>query len=129
MRPQREAVVCKARGTSGEASSNSSFIAIPPSGTRALSVCLFELAALSWLLLSGLLRVQRAGATSEVQWALLAAVACLVAERGLSSCDTGAQLPHGRWGLPRPGIKPESSALEGGFLTTGPPGMSPESAV
>ena len=26
---------------------------------------------------------------------------------------------------PRPGIKPTSPALEGEFLTTGPPGMSP----
>ena len=27
--------------------------------------------------------------------------------------------------VPRPGIKPESPALEGGFFTTGPPGKSP----
>ena len=26
--------------------------------------------------------------------------------------------------VPRPGIEPESPALEGGFLTTGPPGKS-----
>ena len=28
--------------------------------------------------------------------------------------------------VPQPGIKPTSSALEGGFLTTGPPGKSPD---
>ena len=28
------------------------------------------------------------------------------------------------WDLPRPGIKPMSPALAGGFLTTGPPGKS-----
>ena len=27
---------------------------------------------------------------------------------------------HGEWDLPRPGIKPVSPALAGGFLTTGP---------
>ena len=27
--------------------------------------------------------------------------------------------------VPRPGIEPVSPALEGGFLTTGPPGKSP----
>ena len=27
------------------------------------------------------------------------------------------------WGLPGPGIKPGSPALQGGFLTTGPPGQ------
>ena len=29
------------------------------------------------------------------------------------------------WDLPRPGIKPVSPALAGGFLTTVPPGKSP----
>ena len=33
-------------------------------------------------------------------------------------------LPNSRWGLPRPGIKPVSSALAGGFLTIGPAGKS-----
>ena len=28
--------------------------------------------------------------------------------------------------VPQPGIKPTSPVLEGGFLTTGPPGKSPE---
>ena len=42
-------------------------------------------------------------------------------EYGLSSCAQ-AQLPHGMWNLPGPGIKLVSPALAGGFLTTGPPG-------
>ena len=29
------------------------------------------------------------------------------------------------WDLPRPGIEPQSPALAGGFLTTGPPGITP----
>ena len=34
------------------------------------------------------------------------------------SCSTGM------WNFPRPGVKPISPALAGGFLTTGPPGKS-----
>ena len=30
------------------------------------------------------------------------------------------------WDLPGPGLKPVSPALAGGFLTTAPPGRSPE---
>ena len=40
----------------------------------------------------------------------------------LGSSGTLAQLPHGMWDLPRPGIKPMSPALAGGFFTTEPPG-------
>ena len=43
----------------------------------------------------------------------------LVAVRGLS-CPAACGIL-----LPPPGIKPSSPALEGGFLTTGPPGKSP----
>ena len=43
---------------------------------------------------------------------------------GLCSCGAQAQLPHHRWSLPRPGIKPVSPALAGRFLTTGLPGKS-----
>ena len=35
---------------------------------------------------------------------------------GFSSCGAGAQLPHGVWDLPDPGIKPLSPALAGGDL-------------
>ena len=31
---------------------------------------------------------------------------------------------HGMWELPGPGLKPMSSVLAGGFLTTAPPGKS-----
>ena len=49
---------------------------------------------------------------------------------GFSSCGSRApehrlnscKLLHGMWDPPRPGIRPESPALAGGFLTTEPPG-------
>ena len=41
----------------------------------------------------------------------------------------GLSCPHSMWDLPRPGIKPVSPALAGGFLTTGPPGKSLPSKV
>ena len=40
----------------------------------------------------------------------------------LSSCGSRAQLLHGMWDLPRPGLEPMSPALAGGFSTTAPPG-------
>ena len=43
-------------------------------------------------------------------------------EHSLSSCGARAQLLHGMWDLPGPGLEPVSPALAGGFLTTGPPG-------
>ena len=57
----------------------------------------------------------------------LTIVASLVAEhrlqtRRLSSCGSRAQLLHGMWGLPRPGLEPVSPALAGSFSTTAPPG-------
>ena len=52
------------------------------------------------------------------------AAACI-----LSSCSVGASLPCSMWDLPGPGIKPVSPALAGRFLTTGPPGKSPESTL
>ena len=50
------------------------------------------------------------------------AVAPLTVEHRLSSCGARAYLPCRRWDLPGPGIEPVSPALQGGFLTTGPPG-------
>ena len=41
---------------------------------------------------------------------------------GFSSCGAWVLLPHSMWILPRTGIM--SSALAGGFPTTGPPGKS-----
>ena len=40
----------------------------------------------------------------------------------LSSCGSWAQLPHGMWDLPRPGLEPVSPALAGRLSTTVPPG-------
>ena len=42
--------------------------------------------------------------------------------RRLSSCGSWAQLLHGMWYLPRPGLEPVSPALVGRFSTTAPPG-------
>ena len=40
----------------------------------------------------------------------------------LSSCGSRAQLFHGMWDLPRPGLEPVSPALAGRFSTNAPPG-------
>ena len=53
------------------------------------------------------------GLSSCGSWAL---------EHKLSSCGAQAQLLHGMWDLPRPGLEPVSPALAGEFLTTVPPG-------
>ena len=45
-------------------------------------------------------------------------------EHRLSSCGTRAQLLHGMWDLPGPGLEPVSPALARRFLTTVPPGKS-----
>ena len=51
--------------------------------------------------------------------------ASVVVAYGLDCCGTQAELPHGKWDLLRPEVKPVSPELAGGFLTTGPPGKSP----
>ena len=43
-------------------------------------------------------------------------------EHRLSGCSSWVWLLHGMWDLPRPGVKPVSPALAGGFLTPGLPG-------
>ena len=48
-------------------------------------------------------------------WALGARASVVVAH-GLSSCGAWAQLLHDMWDLPRPGLKPVSLALAGGFF-------------
>ena len=40
----------------------------------------------------------------------------------LSRCGSRAQLLHGMWDLPRPGLEPVSPVLAGGFSTAAPPG-------
>ena len=57
----------------------------------------------------------------------LTIVASLVAEHRLQMCrlsswGSRAQLLHGMWDLPRPGLEPVSAALAGRFSTTAPPG-------
>ena len=42
--------------------------------------------------------------------------------RRLSSCGSRAQLLHGMWDLPRPGLEPMSPALAGRLSTAAPPG-------
>ena len=46
--------------------------------------------------------------------------------RRLSNCGSQAQLLHGMWDLPRPGLEPVSPALAGRFPTTAPPGKPRE---
>ena len=60
----------------------------------------------------------------------LTITASLVAEhrlqtRRLSNCGSRAQLLHGMWDLPRPGLEPVSPVLAGRFSTTAPPGKPP----
>ena len=61
----------------------------------------------------------------SLRWLLslpLGTQASVVAALGLYSLDS-VTVAHGPlWDLPGPGIKPVSVALQGGFLTTGPPG-------
>ena len=45
--------------------------------------------------------------------------------RRLSSCGSRAQLLHGMWDPPRPGLEPVPPALAGRFSTTAPPGKPP----
>ena len=50
--------------------------------------------------------------------------ATVVAACRLSSCGTWAQLVHGRWDLPGPGIEPVSSAMASEFSSLVPPEKS-----
>ena len=84
--------------------------------------------SLRWLLLLWSTGSRRTGFSSCSTWAQQ--LWCMGSrERRLSSCGAWAQLLRGMWDLPRVGIKPMSRALTGGFLTTAPPGKSPESLV
>ena len=69
--------------------------------------------SLRWLLLLRSTGSRRAG-FSSCGWRTL--------ERRLSSCGAWAQLLHGMWDLPRPGLEPASPALAGRPPTTAPPG-------
>ena len=70
-------------------------------------------------------RARALGAQASVVVALgLSSCGSWALERRLSSCGTWAQLFHGMWDLPGPGLEPMSPPLAGGFLTTAPPGKS-----
>ena len=71
--------------------------------------------SLRWLLLLWSTGSRHAGLSSCGSQAL---------EHRLRSCDARAQLPHGMWDLPGPGLEPVFPALAGKFLTTAPPGKS-----
>ena len=94
---------------------------------------------LHMLLCMSFLQLQQAGAPHCSEWVLtvraslvgpgLQARGCqqfqLTGSRTWShSHGAPAKLPQGLWTLPRPGIKPESPAPAGGFLSTAPPGRS-----
>ena len=74
-------------------------------GSFLLAVCGYLLAEASLMVEHGFSGVQ----------------ASVVVARGLGNCDALAQLLHGMWNLPRPGLKPVSPALAGRFFTTEPP--------
>ena len=59
---------------------------------------------------------------SEVVAHRLSSCGSQAVERRLSSCGAQAQLLHGTWDFPGPGLEPVSPALAGGFLTTAPLG-------
>ena len=66
--------------------------------------------------------VQSGGYSLVVGCGLLMAVAYLVAEYRLNSCDAQVSLLRGMWDLSEPGIEPISPGLTGRFSITEPPG-------
>ena len=84
---------------------------------------------LCWVFASvrGLSLVAASGGHSSSRRAGLSLSRPLVAEHRLqthrlSNYGSRAQLLHGMWDLPRPGLEPVSPALAGRFSTTAPPG-------
>ena len=83
--------------------------------------------SLQWLLSLWSTGFRCMGFSSCGLWALecrLSSFGLRALQHRLSSCGAQAQLLHGMWDLPGPGIKPVSPALAGGFLTIMPPGKS-----
>ena len=60
------------------------------------------------------------GAWASLPWLLF--LRSMGSRVRLSSCSAWAYLIRGMWDLPRPGVKPTSPALTGGFFTVEPPG-------
>ena len=87
------------------------FLLIVASGDYSLLQCAGF--SLRWLLLLRSTGSRLMGFSSYGAWAL---------ECRLGSCGVRAQLLHGMWDLPGPGLEPVSPALAGGFLTTAPLG-------
>ena len=82
---------------------------------------------LSLVVASGGHSSSRCGGHSSSRCAGLPPSRPLVAEhrlqtRRLSNCGSRAELLHGMWDLPRPGLEPASPALAGRLSTTAPPG-------
>ena len=79
---------------------------------------------LRWVFVAvcGLSLVTASGGHSSLWCAGFSSCGSRALERRLSSCGAEAQLLHGMWDLPRPGLEPASPALAGGFPTTAPPG-------
>ena len=81
----------------------------------------------SSFLCEGFLQLRRVGPLFIAVCRPLTIATSLVAEQRLqtlrlSSCGSRAQLLHGTWDLPRPGLELVSPALAGRFSTTAPPG-------
>ena len=76
----------------------------------------------------------RGPSLAAVSGDLLTVVASLVAEPelqacGLSGCGAWAQLLHGTWDRPVPGVELLLPVLADGLLTNGPPRKSPISYI
>ena len=79
----------------------------------------------SFLRHSGFLQLLHKGPSCCREWALEHMVSVIaVLSSLLVMCVFSCPMARGIL-VPRPGIEPGSSALEGGFLTTGPPGKVP----
>ena len=61
-------------------------------------------------------------------WGAVLGLHCGMWASVVAVCGLSCPTAHGIL-VPQPGIEPTSPALEGGFLTTGPPGRSQESYI
>ena len=87
-------------------------------------VLLFYWLCLVFLAGSRLFLVVASGASSLVVARGILITVALLQSPSSQACP--AFIPHSMWDLPRPGIKPTSPALEGGFSAAGLPGKSLE---
>ena len=109
---------------------SSQYLTSPPSTIFFLNFYLFIYLWLCWVFVSvlGLSLVVASGGHSSSRCAGLSLSQPLslrsTGSRRAGSVIVahGAQLLHGMWDLPRPGLEPVSPALAGRFSTTAPPG-------